>query len=67
MDEAGRIFTEEETELAKHPEDNQKEKEESQIDSLKRDLENAVSEERYEDAAKLRDEITRLENLHSEN
>ena len=67
MNEAGRIFTEEEAESAKQPEDNHKEKEESQINSLKKDLENAVSEERYEDAAKLRDEITRLENLHSEN
>jgi bifunctional DNase/RNase len=67
MEEAGRIFTEEETESAVQPENNHNEEEESQIDSLKRDLENAVTEERYEDAARLRDEIKRLENLHSEN
>ena len=67
MDEAGRIFTEEESELTKQHEEKKSDKEESQLNSLKKDLENAVSEERYEDAAKLRDEIARLENLHSDN
>jgi bifunctional DNase/RNase len=67
MDEAGRIFTDEELESAAQPEENPRDSEKSQIDSLKNDLEKAVTEERYEDAAKLRDELKRLENLHSEN
>ncbi len=33
----------------------------SQLEKLKKDLKQAVQEERYEDAAKLRDEIKRLE------
>lgn len=34
----------------------------SPLDMLKRDLEKAIKEERYEDAAKLRDELKRLDN-----
>jgi len=69
MDEAGRVFTDEDTELAEQitPEEKIKKEEDSQLESLKKDLENAVSEERYEDAAKLRDEIKKLESLHSDN
>lgn len=33
----------------------------SKLESLKEDLKQAIKEERYEDAAKLRDEITKLE------
>ncbi|MCI9063420.1 MAG: hypothetical protein HFJ17_02290 [Clostridia bacterium] len=36
-------------------------KEENKIDKLKRDLKQAIKDERYEDAAKLRDEIKNLE------
>jgi uncharacterized protein len=39
----------------------------SPMDSLKRDLDKAVQEERYEDAAKLRDSIKNLENPHGKN
>ncbi len=69
MDEAGRVFTEAETELADAvmANDGQKKKEDSQLDKLQKELDKAVTEERYEDAAKLRDEIKRLENLHSDN
>jgi hypothetical protein len=37
------------------------------LDALKLDLEQAVAEERYEDAARLRDEIKRLEEKHTDN
>jgi bifunctional DNase/RNase len=69
MDEAGRVFTEEETELADAvlANDDQNKKEDSQVDKLQKELDKAVTEERFEDAAKLRDEIKRLENLHSDN
>jgi len=42
-------------------------KERNPLDALKRKLERAVKEERYEDAAKVRDEIKRLENSHPGN
>jgi len=42
-------------------------KERNPLDALKRKLERAVKEERYEDAAKVRDEIKRLENAHPGN
>ena len=64
MDEAGRVFTEAETEISSESES---EKQEGPLDSLKKDLDAAVTEERYEDAAKIRDEITRLGNMHTEN
>jgi hypothetical protein len=69
MEEAGRVFTDEETELSEQiiKEKKDEPEEDSQLESLKRDLEKAVTEERYEDAAKLRDEIKRLGNLHSDN
>lgn len=45
--------------------DEQKEdkKEESKVDVLKRKLKQAIKEEKYEDAAKLRDEIKKIEKL----
>lgn len=36
-------------------------KEESKIDKLNKDLKKAISEERYEDAAKIRDEIKKID------
>lgn len=39
----------------------------SPVEILKRDLEKAIAEERYEDAARLRDEIKRIESVHSGN
>ncbi len=41
--------------------------ERSPLESLKAKLERAVKDERYEDAARLRDEIQRLKNTHTEN
>jgi bifunctional DNase/RNase len=69
MEEAGRVFSEEELEQAEQisADDSNNGEDDEKIESLKKDLDEAVSEERYEDAAKLRDEIKRLENLHSEN
>lgn len=64
MDEAGRVFTEAEAVMTSESEN---EAGEGQLDSLKEDLDKAVAEERYEDAAKIRDEIKRLENMHTEN
>jgi bifunctional DNase/RNase len=64
MDEAGRVFTEVEAEISGQGDT---EEQESPLESLKDDLDKAVSEERYEDAAKIRDEIKRLENMHTEN
>ena len=34
----------------------------SEVDKLKEDLKNAIKEERYEDAAKIRDELKKHEN-----
>jgi bifunctional DNase/RNase len=69
MEDAGRVFSDEETELAEQitPEKKDEPEEVSRLDSLKRELDKAVSEERYEDAAKIRDEIKKLGNLHSDN
>lgn len=39
----------------------------SPLDKLKQDLTQAVAQERYEDAARIRDEINRLEHTHTEN
>ena len=64
MDEAGRVFTELETEISGGNDD---EKKKSPLELLKQDLDRAVAEERYEEAAKIRDEIKRLENMHTEN
>jgi hypothetical protein len=66
MEEAGRVFKEnegEDTITFEEPEG----KELSQVDKLRKDLEKAVEEERYEEAARLRDEIKRLENPLSDN
>jgi bifunctional DNase/RNase len=69
MEDAGRVFSDEETELAEQitPEKKDEPEEVSRLDSLKGELDKAVSEERYEDAAKIRDEIKKLGNLHSDN
>ena len=48
----GKAFTEEE---------NKKNKEQSKMDTLQEELKKAIKEERYEDAAKIRDEIKKLE------
>lgn len=37
-------------------------KEESQLEKLQKDLQKAIKEERYEDAAKIRDEIKKIDN-----
>jgi len=65
MDEAGRVFTELETEISGG--DEKSDEKQSPLDSLKQELERAVTEERYEDAAKIRDKIKSLENMHKEN
>lgn len=43
-------------------EETKENKEKSKIEKLQEELKNAIKEERYEDAAKLRDEIKKLEN-----
>lgn len=73
MEEAGRVFTETESELqaSLSGEDTAleegEEKELTRLDRLKAELQKAVEEEHYEEAARLRDEIKREENSHSEN
>ena len=47
-------------------EENKKNKEQSKMDTLQEELKKAIKEERYEDAAKIRDEIKKLENRRSE-
>ena len=34
----------------------------NKVDKLKEDLKNAIKEERYEDAAKIRDELKKIDN-----
>ena len=41
--------------------ENKKNKEQSKRDTLQEELKKAIKEERYEDAAKIRDEIKKLE------
>jgi len=63
MDEAG-IILPEESNLEEHPENEISETEMeldlSPLETLQRQLKKAVSEERYEDAAHLRDEIEKI-------
>lgn len=70
MDQAGRVFSEEELQLTGGGKDAEHAKTKRQInpiDALKQDLEKAVKEERYEDAAKIRDRIKNLEHTHTTN
>jgi len=70
MDEAGHASLEIEAAGAAKPQGEEKEEgkgQESKLGKLKGELEKAVSEERYEDAAKLRDEVKRLEEKHNDN
>jgi len=71
MDQAGRIFTEEELQMTnegKETEQPRKKKPHlNPVDGLKMELDKAVKEERYEDAAKIRDQIKNLEHTHTAN
>jgi uncharacterized protein len=72
MDEAGRIFDEEEetgkkaaeTPSVKPPE---KKVKLTPLEALQQRLDEAVAQERYEDAARLRDEINRLKDVNTKN
>ncbi len=70
MDEAGRSDDEDETsppqavESGLTAEESRTAKATALIGRLKKDLDKAIEEERYEDAARIRDEIKRLENIH---
>jgi len=67
MDEAGQVFEKEDgAKTAKAGKAKQAPKL-TPIEELKRDIEKAIQEERFEDAARLRDEIKRLEKTHSGN
>jgi protein-arginine kinase activator protein McsA len=73
MDEAGRVFSETETaqmqEAGSQPEKvgKQEQKKLTPLEMLQQQLDKAVEEERYEDAAKLRDEIKRYEGSSTHN
>lgn len=64
MDEAGRILEEQPAGEEGKAEAKPSAKPVSPLEKLRADLDNAVKEERYEDAARIRDEIKRLESLH---
>jgi len=75
MEEAGRVIEEKQEpgaddgvpETAPDAESPPKARTLTPMDMLNRDLEKAVADERYEDAARLRDEIKRLKTTHTEN
>lgn len=71
MDTAGRIFNDDETVASQRQMKTIKHKKEhSHINPLKKlekSLQKAIEDERYEDAAKLRDEINTLKDSHTEN
>jgi len=68
MEQAGRVFTKEELEATGAAEEKQKPKKEvNPVDALKRELDKAIEEERYEDAAKIRDRIKHIEHTHTSN
>jgi uncharacterized protein len=72
MDEAGRVFDEAETragltkEAREHP-PAEPPRQLSPLEALTRELDKAVAEERYEDAARLRDQINALKSSDSGN
>jgi len=71
MDQAGRVFSDDELQspdMSKPGESVKKKKQRlDPVEGLKQDLENAIQEERYEDAAKIRDRIKNLEHTHTSN
>jgi bifunctional DNase/RNase len=73
MDTAGRIFNDDDENM---PQQNNQQKKNTErkkiyhispIKKLKRSLEKAIEDERYEDAGKLRDEINKLKDSHTGN
>lgn len=69
LDQAGRVFTDEELKMTSAVKDQERSQKPhlNPLDALKMDLENAVREERYEDAAKIRDRIKNIEHTHTPN
>ncbi|MDD4870001.1 MAG: bifunctional nuclease family protein [Kiritimatiellae bacterium] len=70
MEQAGRIFTEKELQMTGSEKEGDHPKGKKQlnpIDTLKQELEKAVNEERFEDAAMIRDRIKDIEHTHSAN
>lgn len=67
MNEAGRVFTETEDGLAEVPPQTSEDAHLSPLSALQKKLDEAVAGERYEDAAKLRDEIAKMQQGHSHN
>jgi uncharacterized protein len=64
MDEAGKVLDKPEEAAAHAPKPRH---EPTRREALQRDLDRAIAEERYEDAARLRDEIQRQKTPHAEN
>lgn len=64
-DNRNRLEASKKQNIKKHSKENKEEKERieqvKQIEKLQKDLQKAIKEERYEDAAKMRDEIKKLE------
>jgi uncharacterized protein len=70
MEQAGRVFTEEELQMTasgKEGENPKGKKQMNPVEVLKQDLDKAVNEERFEDAARIRDRIKNLEHTHTTN
>lgn len=70
MDEAGIILAEQDTapsDMPAHADGSDSSEPATPIQTLQEQLRKAVEDERYEDAARFRDEIKRLEKTHTEN
>ena len=70
LESAGVVFQEQESETDKEPDpppEPKQRKKRSPLQILQRNLDRAIEDERYEDAAQLRDEISRLEKAHGHN
>lgn len=68
MEEAGRVFTDEDTKgVSPEGEAGEPRKSLTPLEKLKIRLERVISQERYEEAAKLRDEIRRIEGETNQN
>lgn len=70
MNDAGRVFESPDKEKADEsltPHEREARDKAALLESLKKDLEKAVAEERYEDAANFRDKIKKIEHITSTN
>jgi bifunctional DNase/RNase len=67
LEEAGQVIQKQQAEGEAAAPEAEKKTEMTPLDQIKRELAKAIKDERYEDAARLRDEIKRLEDPHAHN